>query len=430
MRQIKSAENDITVSVILPVFNVSPWISRCIESLKAQQQEGLEFIFIDDCSTDDSLEKIKSFADEDSRVRILNNNKNIGSGPSRNRGIDSARGEYLSFVDPDDWISQNFYTVLNEKAKETGSNIIKGNREHVNKEGILLQTKDKNSVNRRIEQGTKEEIPLYCLFTTEHHSAIYKSAFIKRDSIRYGNARKSQDTTFLLRLCKKTEDIQICDEAVYYYFSERAGSAINSFPIERAYGDLIGLTERLDILLKDPLDNYSFSYIQRDISMRISSLFYVSATTHNEKITDNLQSQLCAQILRIQDQAALRKNLPEINALVQHGFLIPAQKTILSDPLFSDRVIRWVDFIHTYPDANQPYAIYGCSSAFVHSAYLYCKSLLFHEFTNSPDLIKSRNIIKKQWSRLDKRTRHQIIMRMPKAGLDRLLRKIDPYHFT
>ena len=207
MRQFKPEENDITVSVIIPVYNVSPWIGRCIESLKAQQQEGLEFIFIDDCSTDDSLEKIEAFAKEDPRVRILKNKENLGSGPSRNRGIEIARGEYLSFVDPDDWISNNFYMVLYKKAKETGRDIIKGIRMQVNEDGTLLYPRKKFSLNRRIKWYVKRGIPLYSIFYVEHQSAIYKSSFVKKEAIRYGNARKTQDTTYLLSLCKKMEDI-------------------------------------------------------------------------------------------------------------------------------------------------------------------------------------------------------------------------------
>ena len=96
------------VSVILPVYNVAPYLGRCIESLQAQTLADLEFIFVDDCSTDGSMESVEAWAEKDSRVRILRNEKNIGPGPSRNRGIEEARGEHLSFVDPDDYIAPDF----------------------------------------------------------------------------------------------------------------------------------------------------------------------------------------------------------------------------------------------------------------------------------------------------------------------------------
>lgn len=81
----------VKVSAILPVYNVEQYIGRCIESLKAQTLAGLEFIFVDDCSTDGSMEKVEAWAAEDERVRILRNGENLGAGPSANRGIEWAR---------------------------------------------------------------------------------------------------------------------------------------------------------------------------------------------------------------------------------------------------------------------------------------------------------------------------------------------------
>ena len=104
------------ISVILPVYNVEPYIGACIESLKRQSFRDLEFIFVDDCSTDNSVAVIEDFARTDPRVRIIRNTENLGSGPTRNRGIEAAKGEYLSFIDPDDWIAPDFYERLYAKA--------------------------------------------------------------------------------------------------------------------------------------------------------------------------------------------------------------------------------------------------------------------------------------------------------------------------
>ena len=90
--------NEIKISVIIPVYNAEPWIGECIESLKRQQQDGLEFIFVDDCFTDNSMRLVEEWAAEDERVRILRNKENSGTGPSRNAGIEAARGDYLSFI--------------------------------------------------------------------------------------------------------------------------------------------------------------------------------------------------------------------------------------------------------------------------------------------------------------------------------------------
>ena len=69
-------EPEIKISVILPVYNVEPWIGDCIESLKRQRQDGLEFIFVDDCSTDNSMRAVEEWAAEDERMKIIRNEEN------------------------------------------------------------------------------------------------------------------------------------------------------------------------------------------------------------------------------------------------------------------------------------------------------------------------------------------------------------------
>lgn len=73
------------VSVIIPVWNPGPGISRCIESLRNQTLNDIEMIFVDDCGTDNSMDKVHSAAKKDSRIRIIENEENFGAGPSRNR---------------------------------------------------------------------------------------------------------------------------------------------------------------------------------------------------------------------------------------------------------------------------------------------------------------------------------------------------------
>lgn len=116
---------NIKVSVILPVYNVEKFIGRCIESLKVQTLNDLEFIFVDDCGKDSSMKHVEEFAASDSRVRIIRNDKNMGAGASRNAGIEAAQGRYLSFIDPDDYISSDFFVRLYSKAIITDSEVAK-----------------------------------------------------------------------------------------------------------------------------------------------------------------------------------------------------------------------------------------------------------------------------------------------------------------
>lgn len=114
------------ISVILPVWNPGPGIDRCLSSLRSQTLQDIEMIFVDDRGTDDAMEKIRAAAAEDPRIRILENPENMGSGPSWNRGIEAARGEYILCVDPDDFIDHHFLEVLYQYAAEKNLDIVKG----------------------------------------------------------------------------------------------------------------------------------------------------------------------------------------------------------------------------------------------------------------------------------------------------------------
>lgn len=113
------------ISVIVPVYNKAPFLERCIESLiHLKHHEKIEAIFVDDCSTDDSLEIIKKYASNYDMVKCIQLPENTG-GPAqpRNEGMKRAEGEYLAFLDADDWLDCNHFIEFVERVKADGSDI-------------------------------------------------------------------------------------------------------------------------------------------------------------------------------------------------------------------------------------------------------------------------------------------------------------------
>ena len=218
----RTVEDTPKVSVILPVYNVEAYIGKCIDSLKAQMLEGLEFIFVDDCSTDGSMTEVEAWAAEDERVHILCNEENLGAGPSRNRGIEAARGDYLSFIDPDDYVSPDFYELLYAAAiADGGHDISKGLRVEVNESGKESLTKGKQFNAKILMKANR--LPLYRRFTGGHWTAIYHRRLFENNGARYGTSRKAEDTTFQLEIGCHTEDIVLEPHAKYYYHIQRVG---------------------------------------------------------------------------------------------------------------------------------------------------------------------------------------------------------------
>ena len=203
------------ISVIIPVYNVEEYIERCIRSLLNQTFNDIEMIFIDDCSTDNSIKNIKKYANKDHRIKIFCLEKISGAAIARNKGLEVASGEYLSFIDPDDAIDLNFYESLYKKAKATNADIVKCERRTYETDGSITYS----NLNQRIKKRGN------FFFGYEWTTAIYRSSLIKGNNIKFlPELIKAQDTAFLNKvLLKTTKSIEFVDN-VYYNYYRRFGS--------------------------------------------------------------------------------------------------------------------------------------------------------------------------------------------------------------
>ena len=118
--------NHPLISVIVPVYNVEKYLSRCVDSILAQTYENLEIILVNDASTDSSGEIISKYTEQDERIVKAEHQTNRGLFQARLTGAAIAHGEYLAFVDSDDYISIDWYRKLLQKAEETGSDMVVG----------------------------------------------------------------------------------------------------------------------------------------------------------------------------------------------------------------------------------------------------------------------------------------------------------------
>lgn len=110
------------VSVIIPVYNVEPFLARCLDSVVGQTLREIEIVCVDDGSPDRSIDILRRYAAGDNRIRVISQ-ENRGLGGARNRGFDAATGEYILFVDSDDWIDPAYCERLYEAARETGADV-------------------------------------------------------------------------------------------------------------------------------------------------------------------------------------------------------------------------------------------------------------------------------------------------------------------
>ena len=122
---------EVIISVIVPVYNSEKFLSDCIESLRNQSLKEIEMIFINDGSTDSSLKILREYEKIDSRIKVIDQ-KNSGPSAARNKGLDIAKGEYISFIDSDDWIDKDMYKEMYYIAKKNNSDAVISDMKVVN----------------------------------------------------------------------------------------------------------------------------------------------------------------------------------------------------------------------------------------------------------------------------------------------------------
>ena len=384
----EAAPQNVIISVILPVFNVEGYIEACISSLKAQTFRELEFIFVDDCGTDSSMNAVEEFARGDNRVRIIHNMKNLGPGPSRNKGIELARGEYLSFADPDDWLAPDFYELLYNKAFTRKADIVKGiragrfpDRDYT---ANSIRGKLSTALNNRIRKSRRRRIPLFCVFTSEHQSAIYKRSLFDDPIVRYGTSKNAEDTTFLLRATLNSPSIELEENAIYYY-RQRDNSATAFYSKTRAFEELFSFKEKMNAfsdirhVLPCP-DNYSQYYLINTLSEYYANACFSRKQcdwiAEEERRYIELFEEEMLRLDMMFSQKDYLKQRAELMAMREYNVWI--SPTIRMPGSFhSERVQAWTDLLIRYPDAKQCY-ISGCSNAIVYSVLDHVRDKLFH----------------------------------------------------
>ena len=216
------------VSIIVPVYNVVDYLSDCLESLVKQTLDDIEIICVNDGSTDSSLIVLEKYEKQYDFIKIINQ-RNKGLASARNAGIAAAKGEYLGFVDSDDWIDTEFYEKLYEAAKRHNTDIaaasIVRKREHSQKfrinyfdEEIFFDIQDKISACN---------VPEMCYVWNK----IYKKSFLDNNSLIFADGKNFEDIRFTIRALYYSKSLVTVPD-IYYYYRVRKNSIVKTLSNE------------------------------------------------------------------------------------------------------------------------------------------------------------------------------------------------------
>ncbi len=213
----------VKISIIIPVYNTEKYLKKCLGSLINQTLDDIEIICVDDGSTDNSCEILKGFAIKDKRVKVITQ-KNKGQSVARNAGIKIAQGEYIGFLDSDDWADETMFEKLYENAKKYDSDISmcsinvydeKTGKISANDPYLTLELFPKSLFKRAFSY--KDCLDFIFRICVVPWNKIYRRKFLQDKNLRFIENLNFEDNVFNLKTFVEASKISLIREPLVYY---------------------------------------------------------------------------------------------------------------------------------------------------------------------------------------------------------------------
>lgn len=209
----------VKVSIIVPVYNVENYLRECLDSLVNQTLQDIEIICINDGSTDNSLAILQEYSAKDSRIQVISKN-NEGQGVARNNGIDIASGEYIAFVDSDDYCEINMYEKLYNTAKEFDADLVECCYKKFNDiDGLITQGIPLTGIpyDKLFSWSSlKEKSPIF-VNTPVPWNKLVKVSFLRENQIYFAKSKYAEDFYFSIRARLLANKIIHIEDELYIY---------------------------------------------------------------------------------------------------------------------------------------------------------------------------------------------------------------------
>lgn len=285
------------VSVIIPVYNTEKYLKKCVDSVRNQTYQNLEIWLVDDGSTDSSGKICDEYARMDSRIHVIHK-ENAGQGIARNVALDQCTGEYISFVDSDDWVAGNCIEKLVQRAQRYNADMcICGYYAHtgireasiVHEPCVLENTYE---VIKRVVSTTD--------ITTMPWDKLYRKNLL--EGTRFPNVRANEDAYLIYDIIQQCNRVVIMEDCLYHQLL-RVGSTERSTFSEKNYA-LIGAAQKLMTIVKQYYPDL-YSYVQFKAADNIYGLMYKvvysGESAENQKHYATLKEYLIIELKRIEE---------------------------------------------------------------------------------------------------------------------------------
>lgn len=280
------------VSVIVPVYNVEKYLRKCVESIKNQTYQNLEIILVDDGSTDSSGNICDYLSQTDDRIVVIHK-ENAGLSDARNAGMDISTGDYIGFVDSDDYIDEDFYEILVANLEKYNADVSccrysnvweDGKKELVGNDGKVHIYEGLEALKEYIYGKTMDPFAWNKLYQAK----LLGNSNYSDNSFRFIKGILSEDNPFCVELFKHINKVVLVGKSKYNYLQAREG-AITSSKISQKRIDAVHYWDKVR---QDCHDNYPEL---EEYALRRQLLFYIGLYN---KIYSNRQHQAEARYIR------------------------------------------------------------------------------------------------------------------------------------
>lgn len=298
------------LSVIIPVYNVENYLNECLDSVTSQTLDDMEIICIDDGSTDNSPDILKEYSKKDKRIKIITK-ENGGQATARNLGIKEAQGEYIAFVDSDDFIEPTMFEKLYTKAKDNNLDIAMckiatyDNQTEEIKDNVwyymlgVFRDFEKDIFNHK---DTKE---FTCHIAVTPYNKIYKTTLLKENNILFPEGLIFEDEKFFYDTYLRAKRVSIVDEFLYYYRINRKGSTVDTIK-DNDFSDIVPISKLIRETFKET-DNYEDYKIL--LSNRFIHLQLARFTQTSQKYKENFFNLLKSDLEEVLADRTIYDNL-------------------------------------------------------------------------------------------------------------------------
>lgn len=314
---------EILVSVIIPAYNAEEYLGFCLDTVIAQTHKNLEIIIINDGSKDNTGKICDEYANKDSRIKVIHQ-ENKGLSGARNAALDIMTGEYIAFIDSDDFISKDYTEKLLNLCIENNSQIAACHAFDVEQRTFKEPDKD-HTIQTLTNQKLLSNIGVLDSYYDTVISKLFHCSLFSEIVFPVGLIH--EDSYIILNLIEKAKKISFTTEHLYYYYLSPNSIMRSDFSVKR-YDILLAFDKKLDVLRRNNCKNSTY-IVYKDY------LYQIARMIGQTKYCDNFTSEFKKQKIK-----ELRKKYRELKKINKDNPYFKGRFKLVSDLLYLFPIIK------------------------------------------------------------------------------------------